>query len=216
MNRSRKINCALKHLRKSDPVINKLIGIVGPYTLRIERDRFAVLARSIISQQISTAAARSIRRRLEQLLGPSGLSPKPLLTVDKRQLRLVGLSERKVEYLKGLAKKAVEGSIELNVIGRLSDRRVIEELCKVKGIGTWTAQMFLIFSLGRLDVFPDQDGGIRRAIKQLYALPLLPDTQTCLEIAKVWRPFASVASWYCWRSLDINRKVQDRSNGYPV
>jgi DNA-3-methyladenine glycosylase II len=109
-----------------------------------------------------------------------------------------------------------DGTVDLRQIGRLSDERIVEQLTQVKGIGRWTAQMFLIFSLGRLDVFPHDDLGVRTAIRNRYGLDDLPDKQTAITIAAPWRPYASVASWYCWRTLDLDRKMNNGAKGYPT
>ena len=118
-------------------------------------------------------------------------------------MRSVGLSSQKAVYLSDLAARVAAGKIRFKELTRLRDEDVIDQLVQVKGIGVWTAQMFLIFSLGRLDVFPDQDLGIRTAVRNLYRLPGLPDREISHEIARPWRPFASLASWYCWRSLEL-------------
>jgi len=179
------------------------IDAVGPFALRPQRDRFAMLVRSIISQQISTAAARSIRFRLIQFAGPEGLTPANLARFTADELRLAGLSPQKASYIADLAGKVDSGEVKLRQIGRLDDEQIIERLTEVRGIGRWTAQMFLIFSLGRLDVFPHDDLGIRSAIRNRYALAELPDKETAHAIAEPWRPYATVASWYCWRTLEL-------------
>ena len=200
------IRKARRHLRAADPVMKAVIDAVGPFTLRLERDRFGMLVRSIISQQISTSAARSIRRRLQEFAGPEGMKAATLAQFTVDQLRSVGLSPQKASYVADLARKVNDGTVDLRQIGRLSDERIVEQLTQVKGIGRWTAQMFLIFSLGRLDVFPHDDLGVRTAIRNRYGLADLPDKQTALAIAAPWRPYASVASWYCWRTLDLKRE----------
>ncbi len=182
-----------------------IIDEVGPFTLRPQRDRFRMLVRSIISQQISTGAARSIRQRLEELAAPEGLTAVSLVRFSAEQLRSAGISPQKARYILDLAVRVQDGSVNLRQMGRFSDERVIEQLTTVKGIGRWTAQMFLIFALGRLDVFPNDDLGVRSAIRDSYRLDELPDKETGCAIAQRWRPYASVASWYCWRSLDIRR-----------
>ena len=192
-----------------------IIDAVGPYTLRFERDRFGMLVRSIISQQISTSAARAIRRRLMELVGPDGLTAANLARFTVDELRSVGLSPQKASYVADLAAKVSDGTVDLPQIGRLSDERVVETLTQVKGIGRWTAQMFLIFSLGRPDVLPHDDLGVRTAIRDRYGLDELPDKATCHTIATPWRPYASVASWYCWRTLDLARKTDTVATGYP-
>jgi DNA-3-methyladenine glycosylase II len=197
------IRKARRHLRAVDPVMKAIIDAVGPFTLRPQRNRFGILAQSIISQQISGSAALSIRRRLLELVGPEGLKATTLAQFTVDQLRSVGLSPQKASYLADLARKVNDGTLDLRQIGRLSDERVVEQLTQVKGVGRWTAQMFLIFSLGRPDVFPCDDLGVRIAIRDHYGLDDLPDRRTALAIAAPWRPYATVASWYCWRSLDL-------------
>ena len=198
------IRKARRHLRAADPVMKAVIDAVGPCTLSLERNRFSMLVRSIISQQISWSAASAIRRRLQELVGPEGLNAENLAKFNVDQLRSVGLSSQKASYLADLARKVNEGTVDLRQIGRLSDERVVDQLTQVKGIGRWTAQMFLIFSLGRLDVFPHDDLGVRTAIRDRYGLSALPDKPTALAIAAPWRPYATVATWYCWRSLELN------------
>ena len=189
--------------RKADPIMRAIIDQVGPAQLRSERNRFAMLVRSIISQQISVGAARSIRRRLEELVAPDKVTPESLQRFTPQQLRSAGLSQQKTSYILDLANKTSQGEVVLRTIGRRPDEAVIEELTKVKGIGRWTAQMFLMFALSRLDVFPAADLGIRMAIRNQYGLSDLPDNQTSHEIAETWHPYATVASWYLWRSLDL-------------
>jgi DNA-3-methyladenine glycosylase II len=197
------IRKARRHLRSADPVMKDIIDTVGPFSLGLERNRFSMLVRSIISQQISGSAARSIRKRLLELAGPEGLKAANLARFTVEQLRSVGLSSQKASYIADLARKVNDGTVDLRQIGRLSDERVVEQLTQVKGIGRWTAQMFLIFSLGRLDVFPHDDLGVRSAIRNRYGLADLPDKETAHAIAAPWRSYATVASWYCWRSLDL-------------
>jgi DNA-3-methyladenine glycosylase II len=209
------IQSARRHLRAADPVMKTIIDAVGPYTLRFERDRFAMLVRSIVSQQISTVAARAIRKRLMDLAGPDGLTAGNLARFNTDELRSVGLSSQKASYVADLTAKVNDGAVNLRQIGRLSDEAVVESLTQVKGIGRWTAQMFLIFSLGRPDVFPHDDLGVRTAIRDRYGLDDLPDKTTSHAIADPWRPFASVASWYCWRSLDLARNTETVAKGYP-
>jgi DNA-3-methyladenine glycosylase II len=209
------IQSARRHLRAADPVMKAIIDAVGPYTLQFGQDRFAMLVRSIVSQQISTSAARAIRKRLQDLAGPAGLTSANLAQFALDELRSVGLSPQKAAYVADLAGKVNEGTVDLRRIGRLPDERVVEQLTQVKGIGRWTAQMFLIFSLGRPDVFPQDDLGVRTAIRDHYGLTELPDKAASHVIATPWRPYASVASWYCWRSLDLARNANTVAKGYP-
>ena len=191
------------HLRRNDLVMKGVIRRVGPCGLRLRRDRFHMLVRSILSQQISGHAARAIRERLEGLVAPEPLTSQNMAAMSVVQLRAVGISAQKAAYLLSLAQKVRDGELPLNMLGRLPDEAVIEQLIQVKGIGVWTAQMFLIFSLGRPDVLPCDDLGIRQAIRQLYNLAELPDKKVSTRIAEPWRPYASIASWYCWRSLEL-------------
>jgi len=180
-----------------------LIRKAGPYTLKRRRDRFYSLVSSIISQQISGRAARAIRERLLDHVAPEKLSPENLGRLTPEVLRRLGISPQKALYLLDLADRVATGELRLDRIGRLTDEQVIAELIRIKGIGVWTAQMFLMFSLGRLDVFPHDDLGVRTAIRNLYGLDELPDKKISHEIAEPWRPYASIASWYCWRSLEL-------------
>lgn len=197
------IKPALRHLRTVDPVLRKVIQQVGPFRLRLRRNRFESLVRSIISQQISGGAARSIQARLAALVAPAGLAARSVGALTPQQLRAAGVSPQKASYLLDLAAKVADGTVQLRRVSRLPDEQVIAELIQIKGVGVWTAQMFLMFSLGRLDVFPHDDLGIRSALRNLYGLPGLPDRCTSERIARPWRPYATVASWYCWRSLEL-------------
>lgn len=190
------------HVRKADPVMRDLIDRVGPLRLKPRRRRFDMLVRSIISQQISTGAANSIYRRLKQTVAPERLNAPTLAALSLAQFRGAGISPQKTRYLVDLSEHVLKGQLQLDRLPRMTDEEVIQELVQVKGIGVWTAQMFLIFSLGRPDVFPHDDLGIRVALRKLYQLKELPDKQTSHAIALPWRPYATVASWYCWRSLE--------------
>ena len=201
---------ALKHLRSADPVMKDVIRRVGPFGLEPQPNRFRMLARSIISQQISTAAARTIRGRLEALIGTQRFTAASVARLSREQLRSAGLSGQKAEYLHALAGAVSERTLRLDRAARMADEELIEHLTAVKGIGRWTAQMFLMFSLGRPDVFPHEDLGIRAAIKNLYGLSAMPDRHTCHRVAEPWRPYATVASWYCWRSLELAKRDAGR------
>ena len=214
-----KIEAAIRHLKSADPIMHRLIKRAGPFTLKLDRNRFAMLVRSILSQQISTKAARSIRLRLEALIEVKPLSAESIATLTDEQLRSVGLSRQKsLLLLKDLSAERVldERLRWLDRIGRLSDEDAINELVQVKGIGRWTAQMFLIFSLGRLDVFPHDDLIIRSSIKELYELEELPDKQQSHAIAEMWKPYSSIATWYCWRLIDVKKQATMDASRYPV
>lgn len=196
------IRAAQRHLRRADPVLADVIRSVGPFSIRLEKNRFQALVRSIIAQQISGKAARSIWNRLQESIRPRRLTADVIAATPIDELRSLGLSPQKASYVHDLAAKVSGGSVRLHRAQRMSDDEVIAELIQVKGIGVWTAQMFLIFSLGRMDVFPHDDLGVRMAIRNLYGLDDLPDKPRSLSIAQPWRPYATVAAWYCWRSLD--------------
>lgn len=195
---------AITHLRRSDPVMRSLIGRVGPFRMRTDRNRFRMIAYSIISQQLSVKAAGTIRARLLALAG-DGLAPERILKLKLDELRGVGLSRNKAAFLHDLCAATCDGRLSLSTIGRKDDEAVIAELTQVKGVGRWTAQMFLMFSLGRPDVLPVGDLGLRAAMCNLYGLAELPDEATAHEIGAKWRPFATAASWYCWRSLELSK-----------
>ena len=195
------------HFRRADPTLHGVIRQVGPCTLRPHRNRFGMLVRSIISQQISLAASRTIRERLEKLVAPRSLVPEAIAALSFDQLRGVGLSRQKATYISDLAHKVADGTVPLARLGRLSDEEVIEALTQVNGIGRWTAQMFLIFSLGRPDVFPVDDLGVRMAIADLYRLSERPAKEDLLAIGRRWSPYASIGSWYCWRYLDRRKRI---------
>ena len=211
-----KIEAAIRHLKTADPVMSNLIDRAGPFTLKLDRNRFGILVRSILSQQISTKAARTIRLRLDELIEPKPLSAAAIVERTDDELRSVGLSRQKTSYLKDLSARVLDERLRLDRIGRLSDEEAIEELVQVKGIGRWTAQMFLIFSLGRLDVFPHDDLIIRSSIKELYNLDELPNKQQSHEIAARWKPYSSIATWYCWRLLDVKNDPTLDASRYPV
>lgn len=183
--------------------MREVIQRAGPFALKLKRDRFQALVYSILAQQISTKAAAAVRRKFEELLAPEGMTAGHISTFSLEELRTAGLSRQKASYILDLARHVHVGTLPLSRIARLSDDEVIELLIQVKGIGVWTAHMFLIFSLGRLDILPHGDYGVRSAIQKLYRLEDLPDRQTCHRIAEPWRPYASIASWYCWRSLEF-------------
>ncbi|QDS88310.1 DNA-3-methyladenine glycosylase [Rosistilla ulvae] len=208
MTKQSETDLAIAHLRAADPIMSQMIDDVGEFKMRRQRDRFGMLVRSIVSQQISTGAARSIHARLVQLAGDEGLTAENLARFSAEDLRTAGISMQKAKYLLDLTDKVIGGELNLRPIGRFSDAQIIEQLTIVKGIGKWTAQMFLIFSLGRMDVFPHDDLGVRAAIRKRYGLEELPDVATSQSIAANWRPYASVASWYCWQSLEHDKRMQ--------
>jgi DNA-3-methyladenine glycosylase II len=165
-------------------------------------DAYGALVRAIVGQQLSTKAARTIFERLVALFGGRTPTPKELLAVDPEELRGVGLSRSKAAYLRDLAEHVEDGELELERLAELEDEEVSEQLTAVKGLGQWTADMFLLFHLGRPDVLPVGDLGIRRAVQIEYGLEDLPDPPELRTIAEPWRPHRSLACLYLWRSLD--------------
>lgn len=194
---------AVRRLRRRCPVMREVIRQVGPCTMKLRRGRFEMLARSILFQQISGHAAKAILTRLLTLMPAGRLSAPGLAALSDEDFRACGVSRQKAGYLRSLAELSLSGEVRLRTLSRLPDERVIEELVKVKGVGVWTAQMFLMFSLGRPDVLPWDDLGVRSAMKRLYELEDLPKRDEAERVATPWRPYATVASWYCWRSLEI-------------
>jgi DNA-3-methyladenine glycosylase II len=199
---------ATAYLRAADPVLARVIDAVGPLGSSREGrpdrgDHYGALVRSIASQQLSVLAARAIYGRLTERFGGRAPTPQEILDDDPEELRAAaGFSRAKVGYLRSLAEHVLSGELELDRLDQLSDEDVTAELVAVKGIGEWTAHMFLMFQLDRPDVLPVGDLGIRRAIERAYGLDDLPDAPTIERIAEPWRPQRTLACRYLWRSLD--------------
>jgi 3-methyladenine DNA glycosylase/8-oxoguanine DNA glycosylase len=193
---------AVHHLKKSDPVLRAIIERVGPCRMGFGEADFASLAESIVYQQLNGKAAATIFQRFAELAGEP-LTPQGILKLSDEQLRGVGLSKQKSSYLKDLATKTAAGLLDFARLPALPDEEVIEHLTQVKGIGEWTAHMFLMFSLRRANVLPTGDYGIQVAMKKHYKKRKLPKPKDMEKIAKAWEPYRSVACWYMWRSLDI-------------
>lgn len=195
---------AINHLKKADPVLARIIRGVGPYTIEFRPAEFATLVRSIVYQQLSGKVAAVIYGRLERAAMTNGdsLTASALLALTPEKMRELGLSRQKIAYIRDLADKTVSGEIDFTQLVHLPDEEVLRRLTAVKGIGVWTVQMFLIFALGRLDVLPSADLGIRVAIKKAYEMDDLPLPKQIDEMGRCWRPYATVASWYLWRSLE--------------
>jgi DNA-3-methyladenine glycosylase II len=196
------------HLRAADPVLRALIdqiGVDGLGDARTGRPQghYGALVRSIVGQQLSTKAARAIYGRLTDRFGGRTPTPAEVLADDPDELKAAaGLSRAKVHFLRSLAEHVVDGSLELERLDDLPDEQVIAELVAVKGLGEWSAHMFLMFHLGRPDVLPVGDLGIRRAVMTSYKLRKLPDPKRLEKIAKPWVPYRTLACRYLWRSLD--------------
>jgi len=195
---------ALSHLRRADPVLGRIIDRVGPYRLETTRagTHYDALVRSIVFQQLSGKAAGTIHRRFLELYPGRRARAELVLGSTDEGLRGAGLSRQKIGYLRDLSARVADRSLPLAHLGRLPDDAIIEHLVQVKGIGRWTAQMFLMFRLGRPDVLPELDLGVQNAIRLAYGLETRPGPKDVLRIGTPWRPYASVASWYLWRSLE--------------
>lgn len=194
---------AIVHLKRADPALRAIVERVGPYKIRYAEPDFETLARSIVFQQLSGASARSIFARLKELAGgPGRMTPGAVLACTDADLRRAGLSQQKARYVRDLAEKTRAGVIAFAVLPGLSDGDVMEHLTAVKGVGTWTAQMFLLFALRRPDVLAAGDLGVRSAVRAAYRLRDLPTPARVETLAQRWHPYCSVACWYLWRSLD--------------
>jgi len=193
---------AVNHLRNCDPVLRAIIERIGPCRMEFGVPEFASVAESIIYQQLNGKAAATIFERFAALAGKP-LTPQGILKLSDAELRSVGLSKQKSSYLKDLSAKTAEGLLDFATLGDLPDEEVIKHLTQVKGIGVWTAHMFLMFSLRRPNVLPTGDYGIQMAMKKHYKKRKLPKPKDMEKIARAWDPYRSVACWYMWRSLDI-------------
>jgi DNA-3-methyladenine glycosylase II len=193
---------AILHLKKSDPILRAIIEKVGPFRMNYGEPSFHNLAESILYQQLNGKAAATIFKRFTDAAGDP-LTPEGILSLTDAQMRGVGLSKQKTAYLRDLAEKTKAGLLEFEKLSSLPDSDVIKHLTQVKGIGVWTAHMFLMFTLRRPDVLPTGDYGVQVAIKKYYRKRKLPKPKDMEKIAKSWTPYRSVACWYLWRSLDI-------------
>jgi DNA-3-methyladenine glycosylase II len=193
---------AILHLKKSDPILRDIIERVGAYRIEYGPPEFHSLAEAIVYQQLHGKAAATIFKRFAALAGDP-LTPEGILKLTDAQLRSVGLSKQKSSYLKDLAAKTAAGLLDFSKLHEMPDDDVIQHLTQVKGIGEWTAQMFLVFMLKRPDVLPTGDYGVQAAMKKHYRKRKMPKPKDMEKIAKAWAPYRSVACWYLWRSLDI-------------
>jgi DNA-3-methyladenine glycosylase II len=218
---------AIHHLQQADPVMAGIIERIGPFKMRYREPSFDAMARSIVFQQLHGKAAATIFERVRTaclggngLCGPGsstragrgeapsphkqdGLTPASILALSEEQLRACGLSRQKLSYLRDLAQRTASGEIDFARLQEMSDEDVIEHLTRVKGIGVWSAQMFLIFALRRLNVMPTADYGINAAIKRAYRKRLMPKPKQILKISRPWQPYCSVACWYLWRYAEL-------------
>jgi len=201
---------AVATLRRADPVLGRLIARVGPPAIewRAEGPHFDAILRSIVYQQLSGKAAATILGRVRALYGPAGPTPAAILATADETLRAAGLSRAKTAYVKDLAAHALDPARTIDRLGELSDDDVIKTLVAIKGVGRWTAQMVLMFRLGRLDVVPELDLGVRKAIQLAYKLRAMPTPQFVRTLGATWSPYGTIASWYLWRSLELPKPAR--------
>ena len=200
---------AVRYLKRADPVMRRIIQKVGPCLLheRVHTNRLRALVAAVIAQQISWHAARTVEARFCALYGCDSTNhhskfpgPKQILATPVRRLRSVGLSRQKVRYIRDIAARSASGDLPLSRLGRMKDGAIMGRLTAVKGIGRWTAEIFMMFSMGRPDVLPVDDLGLQHAVRIAYGLRRMPSEKKMLELAERWKPYRSVASWYLWRS----------------
>lgn len=196
---------AAAHLKAVDPVVGTLIDKHGPYEPRVSPDPYQRILTSILFQQLAGSAARAIMRKWLALYGDDGRFPSPseLLSTTEEQFRSSGVSRQKAGYMRDLAWHVVEGKLDFGRLDALSDEEVIERLTAVKGIGVWTAHMFLMFHLARPDVLPVGDLGMRNGMRIAYGLEEVPTPKRAAEIGEPWRPFRSAGAWYMWRAVEV-------------
>lgn len=196
----------MRHLRKKDPALAKIINKLGPYEFRLDSDHYEALVGSIIFQQLAGAAARAILDRFKQIYDGKIPRPRQYLDTEEKLLRASGLSPQKILYIRDLSERIESGVLDLKNLSHLPTEEIVKELDEVKGIGRWTAEMFLIFVLGRTDVLPVDDLGLRKAALKIYRLRKLPTKEKFEQLSKNWHPYCSIATLYLWRSQE---KLQD-------
>lgn len=202
------------HLARHDKKLAPVIAASGPCRLKPHTDHYGELVGSIVGQQLSAKAAGAIWRRVLALFGGRMPRPEQLIEIDGQKLRDIGLSWAKVKYVKDLAEHVIDGRLDLDHIATMPNDQLIEQLTAVKGLGEWSAHMFMMFGLGRLDILPVGDLGVRKAVQKLYGLDGLPTPEQIITISNKnnWHPYESVAAWYLWQSLDNDPQKQTRHN----
>jgi len=197
---------AINHLKRADPVMADVIARVGRCTLspRTEWTHFDALVRAIVYQQLSGKAASTIHGRVLVLIGDGSETPRKIINTTHEQFRAAGLSNAKARYVRNLAEHVLDGSLPVESLHELTDDEIIEALVQVKGIGRWSAQMFLMFRLGRPDVLPELDLGIQKGMQKAYRLRRLPTPKQVLRRGAKWAPYRTIASWYMWRILEVD------------
>src|ERR1700686_1033480 len=193
---------AINHLKKSDPVLRAILDRVGPYRMEFGEPVFHSLAEAIVYQQLNGKAAETIFKRFTTLAGEP-VTPEGIARLTDEQMRRGGVSKQKSSYLRDMAERAIRGELDFTRLAEMADEEVIKHLTQVKGVGVWTAHMFLMFTLNRPNVLPTGDFGVQTAIKKHYKKRKLPKPLQMEKIAKCWEPYRSIACWYLWRSLDV-------------
>ena len=196
---------AIRHLRAADPALGELIATVGPFRMEQQAapSTFIALGEAIVYQQLNGKAASAIYRRVEALFGPPGPTPEQLLALSDEQLRGAGLSGAKARALRDLAERTLSGDVPtLEEAETMTDAEIVQRLSTVRGVGRWTAEMFLIFRLGRPDVLPSGDYGLRRGFSIVFGTGSVPTPRQVEERGEKWRPYRTVASWYLWRAAE--------------
>jgi DNA-3-methyladenine glycosylase II len=193
---------AVEHLKQSDPILGDIVEKVGPCRMEFGPPEFHSLGEAIVYQQLNGKAAITIFKRFAALAGEP-LTPQGILRLSDEQMRSAGLSKQKTSYLRDMAERANRGDLDFSRLHEFTDDEVIAHLTQVKGVGRWTAHMFLMFTLQRPDVLPTDDFGLRMAMTKLYRKRKMPDPKQMERIARSWQPYRSVACWYLWRSLDL-------------
>lgn len=193
----------IKHLIKADPILASAISQLSRPVWRVEKNYFLSLVETIINQQLSDKAGATITRRFMLLFPNKNLKPEMVVKIPDEKIRQAGISYQKISYIKDLAKQIIDQKLSLKEIHKFSDEEVITQLIQVRGIGRWTAEMFLMFSLGREDIFSFGDLGLRNAIQRLYKLKKLPTQKQAEKISSKWKPFRTWACRYLWKSLEL-------------
>jgi DNA-3-methyladenine glycosylase II len=192
----------IRHLKRNDPILARIISRVGPVKFELDDDHYEAVVGSIIYQQLAGSAARAILNKFKQLYGGRIPSPREYLSTDVEKLRGSGLSPQKISYIKDLAERLENGTLDLKRLENLPDEEALNQLDAVRGIGRWTAEMFLIFKLGRTDVLPVDDLGLRKAAQKAYRLRKLPTRDRFEQLAEKWHPYSSISTFYLWKSME--------------
>ena len=192
---------AIEELGRLDPALAGLLQQLEPIEITLQEDFFVSIASAIVGQQLSNRVAEVLWERLTALL-EDGVTPSNLQSLDDEQLRGIGISYAKIKYLKALSTAVLDRTLELDRLHTLDDDEIVRQLTRIKGIGPWTAEMFLIFSMGRTDVFSVGDGGLQRAVKWLFQMEQIPGKDELIRISDRWRPYRTTAALYLWRAID--------------